>query len=198
MDFTRTINGNTMEYRDEGHEYYVDGIRVPSITEMLKVKYGEKYAGVSEATLKRAADAGTAMHEAVQSYVIFGDDDGSEELRNFRFLLKQYEMKAVASEVPVILYEAIDDPIAAGRLDLVLEKDGNLGLGDLKRTSTLDREYLTYQLNLYKIAYEQTYHQKVEFLAGIHLRGEKRKLVTLPMNYKYADEIITKWKEKNQ
>lgn len=195
MDFTWEINENVVEYFEDGHEYYVDGIRVPSITEMMKVRFGEKYAGVSEATLKRAADAGTAMHESVERYVRFGEDNGSEEVRNFRFLMKQYNLTPMRSEVPVILYQD-GEPFAAGRLDLELTKDGRAGLGDLKRTATLDKEYLTYQLNLYKMAYEQSYHDKVEFLVGIHLRNERRKLVSLPMNKKFANEIIKEWRNE--
>ena len=195
-DFTWEINENTLEYFDENHEYYVDGVKVPSITEIMTVRFGHKYDIVPEGTLKRAAEAGTRMHEAIEDYVRNGNDDGSEEVRNFRFLMNRYQITPMRSEVPVILYQ--DGPFAAGRLDLELMKDGEIGLGDLKRTSVLDKEYLVYQLNLYKLAYEQSYHDTVEFLIGLHLRGDKRKLVALPMNYKFADEIIKEWKEKEK
>lgn len=196
-DFITIINGLVLDYTAETHTYKVDGKRVPSITELLSVKYGHKYDGIPEGTLKRAAEAGTKMHEAVENFIVRQEDDGSEELRNFKFLMKQYDLKPIDSEIPVILWNE-GKPFAAGRFDLLLEKDGNRGIGDLKHTATLDRDYLTDQLNLYKTAYEQSYHETIEFLVGIHLRGEKRKLVALPMNYKYADEIIQAWKEKNK
>jgi len=194
-DFITIINGLVLDYTAETHTYKVDGKRVPSITELLTVKYGHKYDGIPEGTLKRAAEAGTKMHEAVENFIVRQEDDGSEELRNFKFLMKQYDLKPIDSEIPVILWHE-GKPFAAGRFDLLLEKDGNRGIGDLKHTATLDRDYLTDQLNLYKTAYEQSYNGAIEFLVGIHLRGEKRKLVALPMNYKYADEIIQAWKEK--
>lgn len=197
-DFITVINGHVLDYEDADHSYRIDHERVPSITELLSVKYGHKYDGIPRATLERAAEAGTKMHEAVENYIVRQEDDGSEELRNFKFLMKQYDLKPIESEIPVILW--IDGkPFAAGRLDLLLEKDGNSGLGDLKHTATLDRNYLTHQLNLYKLAYEQSYPgTSIEFLVGIHLRGEKRKLVALPMNYKYADEIINEYKEEHR
>lgn len=200
-DFLTIIEGKMLDYTAETHTYKIDGQRVPSITELLTVKYGHKYDGIPQGTLKRAAEAGTKMHEAVENYIIRQDDDGSEELRNFKFLMKQYGITPISSEIPVILWDE-GKPFAAGRFDLLLEKDGNRGIGDLKHTATLDRDYLTDQLNLYKTAYEQSYStwspgaEPIEFLVGIHLRGEKRKLVALPMNYKYADEIIQAWKEK--
>lgn len=196
-DFITVINGHVLDYEDADHSYRIDHERVPSITELLTVKYGHKYDGIPEGTLKRAAEAGTKMHEAVENYIVRQEDDGSEELRNFKFLMKQYDLKPIDSEIPVILWNE-GEPFAAGRFDLLLEKDGNRGIGDLKHTATLDRDYLTDQLNLYKTAYEQSYNGTIEFLVGIHLRGEKRKLVALPMNYKYADEIIQAWKEKQK
>ncbi len=193
-DFLTIINGMMLEYTAETHEYKIDRRRVPSITELLSVKYGHKYDGIPESTLKRAADAGTKMHEAIENYIVNDEDDGSEELRNFKFLMKQYGFTPISSEIPVILWHD-GKPFAAGRFDLLLEKDGLRGIGDLKHTSTLDRDYLTDQLNLYKTAYEQSYHaEPIEFLVGIHLRGEKRKLVALPMAYKYASDIIEQYK----
>ena len=196
-DFITVINGHVLDYEDADHSYRIDHERVPSITELLTVKYGHKYDGIPEGTLKRAAEAGTKMHEAVENFIVRQEDDGSEELRNFKFLMKTYDLKPIDSEIPVILWNE-GKPFAAGRFDLLLEKDGNRGIGDLKHTATLDRDSLTDQLNLYKTAYEQSYNGTIEFLVGIHLRGEKRKLVALPMNYKYADEIIQAWKEKQK
>lgn len=198
-DYLTILNGKIFDYEAETHTYKIDGVPVPSITQLLAVKFGHKYDGIPEGTLQRAADAGTRMHEAIEDYITEQKEDGSEELRNFKFLMKQYEMTPVSSEIPVILYDK-GKPFAAGRFDLLLEKDGNYGLGDLKHTATLDKEYLAYQLNLYKAAYEQTYlytNHKIEFLVGIHLRGEKRKLVALPINYTLTDEIITEWRKNN-
>lgn len=192
-DFVLWLGKDVLEYTAADHKYKVNRVPVPSITELLTVRFGHKYDGIPEDTLKRAAEAGTRMHEAVENY-INGVDDGSEEVRNFRFLMKQYNLTPTDSEIPVILFRD-GEPVAAGRTDLILEKDGQTGLGDLKRTSTLDRVYLTYQLNLYRAAYEQTYGIPVMFLAGIHLRGDTRKLVPLPKDYKYVDEIIDEWRK---
>lgn len=37
---TNYIAGHTLEYYDEDHVYICDGIVVPSITQILKVKFG--------------------------------------------------------------------------------------------------------------------------------------------------------------
>lgn len=196
MDFSVEIKGHTLEYLDDVHQYIVDGIEVPSITQLLKVRFANKYEGVGAGVLRRAAEKGTATHEAIEAYCQAGIEDDSPELHNFKFLMRVYGMTPIQNEVPVILFDD-DEPIAAGRLDLVLENlEGNLGGADIKRTAVLDKEYLVYQLNLYRRAYRQSYDEDWTFLRGIHLREDKRKMVEIPLNEDLCDEIITEWRNK--
>lgn len=176
-----TIAGYDLEYLDDTHTYLVNGEIVPSITQMLKFKFKNKYAFVDRATLNRASMKGTEAHKAIEDYCRTGQETDSKELRNFKFLQKQYGFKVLENEVPVILF-ADDIPISAGRLDMVIQMDDSVGLADIKRTSALDKEYLAYQLNLYRIAYRQSYGIDVDFLRGLHLREDVRKFVKIPVN----------------
>ena len=197
MDFTTELNGHTLEYFDSGHTYLVDGVIVPSITGILKQKFGSKYDGIDKATLQRAADAGTAVHDAIQAYYENGIESDLPEVRNMKFLQKQYKFEVLANEVPVILH-LNDEPIAAGRLDMVFkwqEEDFGVGLADIKRTSTLDRDYLAYQLNLYRIAYRQCCGIEADSLRGIHLRDDVRKFVSIPINEDAAWQLIHEYLE---
>ena len=191
------IAGRTLEYFDDTHTYLVDGILVPSITTMLGIKFGNKYRGVSDEVLNRAAEKGTAVHEAIEKLCKTGEVENLKEVRNFIFLQKHYKFDVLENEVPVILFKN-DKPIAAGRLDLVLKMDGKVGGGDIKRTAALDKEYLAYQLNLYRIAYRQCYGIEWEFLKGFHLRENVRKFVDLPINENMVWAFIEEYeKEKN-
>ena len=194
------IGGHTLEYYDDSHTYICDCVIVPSITQCLKFKFGNKYASVDASTLKRASERGTEVHEAIEEYCKTGKESELPEVRNFKFLQKQYGFTVLENEVPVILsYD--DEPICAGRLDMVLElpsangMDMKIGLADIKRTSALDKEYLAYQLNLYRIAYRQSYGIEAEFLRGLHLREDVRKFVQIPVNEDMAwiliDEYLT-------
>lgn len=184
-----TIGKHTLEYIDDIHQYIVDGIMVKSVTECLKVKFKNKYATVDRATLNRAAMRGTEAHRAIEEYCKEGKESELPELRNFKFLQKQYGFTVLDNEVPVIL-SADDEPILAGRLDLVLMMGDQMGLADIKRTSTLDKEYLGYQLNLYRIAYRQSYGIEADFLRGIHLRDGVRKFVQIPINESMTWQLI--------
>ena len=189
MDYSIEINGYTLEYYEDGHCYLVDGMFLPSITQILKVRFGNKYDGISKAVLDRAAAAGTAVHEAIENYCRYGTESDLPELRNFKFLQKAYGFTVMKNEIPVILFDN-DFPIAVGRLDMEIEIDGQLGGADIKRTATLDKEYLAYQLNLYRIAYKQSYGIEWAFLKGIHLRNDIRKLVPIPIDEEKAWELI--------
>lgn len=204
MDFSENINGHTLEYFDDEHVYLVDGVIVPSITQILKYKFGGKYNGVSKSVLQKASEKGTMVHEAIEKYCKYGYESDLPELRNFLFLQRAYKFDVIWNEVPVIL--SFDgEPVSAGRLDLVIEKigedgvlHGERGIADIKRTSTLDKEYLAYQLNLYRIAYQQCYGTKIDFLKGIHLREEKRKYVDIPINEDMAMELVKEYIENNK
>lgn len=194
MDYTVEVADHTLEYFDDDHVYLVDGLIVPSVSELLKTKFGRKYEFVGKDTLKRAADAGTQVHDAIQNLCETGEMAELPEVRNFLFLQKQYGFKVLECEKPVILH-LDDEPVAAGRLDLVLEMDGQIGGADIKRTSTLDKHYLSYQLNLYRIAFKQCYGIEWEFLRGLHLRGDVRKFVNIPINEDVTWQLVHEYLE---
>lgn len=182
------INGDVLEFIEDEHLYLVNGVIVPSITQLLKHKFGSKYDHVDSVTLNRAAEKGTAVHQAIQDYCEQGIESDLPELRGFKWLQKQYGFEVIGNEIPVILYDGA--PIAAGRLDLVLKMGDKIGGGDIKRTSALDKEYLAYQLNLYRIAYRQSYGIEWEFLKGLHLRDSTRKFIDIPINEQMTWEYV--------
>ena len=137
MDFTKEINGHTLEYYDSGHLYLVDGLIVPSITQLLKVRFGNKYDHINKDTLKRASDAGTQVHEAIERYCLYGEQSELPEVRNFRFLQRQYKFDVLENETPVILF-LNNETVSAGRLDMVIRMNDQIGGADIKRTSSLD------------------------------------------------------------
>ena len=192
---TWEIKGYIVEYIDETHQYLVDGICVPSITQILKIKFGNKYNNVNNNVLKNASEKGTQVHEAIEKLCKTGEVEELKEVKNFMFLQKHYKFEVIDNEVPVILFKN-DKPIACGKLDLVLKIDDLIGGGDIKRTSVLDKEYLAYQLNLYRIAYKQCYDIDWKFLKGLHLREDVRKFVDIPINEEMAWNLVEKYLEK--
>ena len=186
------IKGGVLEYIEETHTYLYDGVVLPSITQLLKTKFGGKYDGIPKDILERAADMGSAVHKSIEDFEKQGIESHLPELRNYKFLKKAYKFDCIDNEVPVVLFQD-DEPIACGRLDLVLTEGEQIGLGDIKRTSALDKYYLAYQLNLYRIAYQQCYGVEISFLRGLHLRNDVRKYINIPINENLALEIINEY-----
>lgn len=184
-----------VEYYDDEHMYLVNGVIVPSITQLLKKRFGGKYDGVNSAVLNKAAEEGTKVHKAIELYCKDGEENDIEELRNFKFLRKKYGFEVLDNEVPIVLFDE-GEPIAAGRLDMVLKMGDDIGLADIKRTSVLDKEYVGLQLNLYRLAYQQCYDTEITILKAIHLREDKRKFVDIPINEPYTLDFIKEIKDE--
>lgn len=184
------IRGGTLEYIDESHTYIYNGVILPSVTQCLKKRFGGKYDGIPAEIMKRASERGTRVHKAIEEYVKKNlENYGVEEFRNYKFLEKHYKFKAVESELPVVLFKN-GVPVCAGRLDLILKIKNEYAVADVKTTSTLDKNYLAYQLNIYRVALTQCYNWNITKLYGLHIRTDKRKLVEIPINEELINEII--------
>lgn len=62
------LEGITLEYDEDTHTYIADGIIVPSVTQIIKDKLGNKYSTVAPEVLKRASIRGTAIHKSIEDY----------------------------------------------------------------------------------------------------------------------------------
>lgn len=188
------LNGYTLEYDDDTHTYLVDGVIVPSVTQVLKVKFGGMYTNVAPEILKKAGERGTAVHKSIEDYCTKGIDLGTTEVRHFRFLKSYYDLKPVKNEIPIIVCKD-DIPVTAGRLDMIIDKGDDRAVADIKTTSTLNKEYLAYQLNLYRIGVLQCYPYlgDITKLYGIHIREDKRKLVEIPVSERIAWDILEEY-----
>lgn len=183
------INGGVLEYIDDSHTYLYDGVVLPSVTQLLQKKFGGKYDGIPKRILEKAAERGTALHNAIEDYEYQGIETDLPELRNYQRLKAENGFNAVGDEIPVVLFWN-GEAVAAGRCDLFIEKKGVFGLADIKRTYRLDRKYLAYQLNIYRMAFMQSYGVKIDFLRGIHLREEVAKYVEIPIDESLIIEIL--------
>ena len=192
---TFSIKGGTLEFFPETHTYLYDGLMLPSVTQILGVKFRNDYASVPPAVLNNAAQRGTAVNKAIENYNNLGYDDGSEAVRNFKFLQKQYGFEVLDSELPIVIFKD-DMPIACGRLDMTMLMDGETGIADIKTVSALNKEKIAYQLNLYRIGLMQSYGVDAKFLKIIHLRDGIRKVIDSPINEGMTWELIEEFLEK--
>ena len=198
-------NGTLVVFYPETHQYFVDDKELPSVTTLLSKVYGNAYAGVNPEILKRAAEYGTAVHDELQQLIELRRECpdiplicAHEETKNyFTFIESIYKVKPLLTEKMVVLYKD-GIPAAAGRFDLLCDVDGKLTLSDFKTTSTIHKQLVTAQLNLYlKAARQSGYIQPDEDvnLSVIQLSGTKAKMVPIA---KLNDNFYLKFVDLNK
>ena len=128
-----------LEFNDEKHEYKVNGVVIPSVTELCAPLTYSKYK-VDNAVIEQAAYRGTMVHELTALW-----DRGDLE-----------QESAIASDVGMYLmawiqfchdyqpqWEYIEIPLAcrtfAGTVDRIGYIDDRMVVVDIKTTSSMDR-----------------------------------------------------------
>lgn len=154
-------------FNQETHTYHLGDKELKGVTGMLSAMlFKDKYNGVGEEVLKKAAAYGSGVHEAVELYHTLGIEDGSDELAKYKELVGGLTFEA--SE-----YLISDNENIASSIDLVFtDKDGHIILADIKTTyGGLDTNYLSWQLSVYAYLFErQNPGLHVDSLMGIWLR----------------------------
>lgn len=194
-----TLPNGTLEFDNDSHTYLYEGIIVPSITQVMRLKFRGMYASVKPEILKASADHGTAVHSAIENWCKSELPSDLAELRHFQVLKKRYGFEVLKNEIPCVIKE----PSVAGRIDLVLrDKEGRLALADIKTTASFEKEYVAYQLNLYKKGYEDTYGEEIQALYIVHVRsyGGKnfRHFKEIPISdipYEWLKENYERWND---
>lgn len=183
-------NGVSVDFYPEAHQYFVGDKELPSITTLLSKVYGSPYTNVNPEILKRASEYGTAVHNELQELIEMRKESPDiplfctyQETQNyFTFVEDIYKIKPILTEKVIILYDKENNPVSAGRFDLLCTVNGELTLADFKTTSTIHRQLVTAQLNLYaKGAVQSGYISQNEKLklGVIHLVGEKGRFIPI-------------------
>ena len=178
------LNTSPVIFNEEQHTYHLGDKQLHGITSRLaRQLFPDKYKDIPSAILQRAAERGSAIHHACQFADVTGFEPDTIEAQNYLKLREAYN--PLANE-----YTVSDEDYFASNIDCVWEKDGEIILADIKTTSTLDEEYLSWQLSVYAHLFEQQNpHLTVTHLYGVWLRGDISKLVEVPR--KPTEDIIT-------
>jgi len=146
------VNKYEVEYIDDIHTYLVNGVIVPSVTEILQRIFPDKYKNVPRETLIRKATYGTIIHNYIEQYekgVITIKLNYIQEASFSQYLrLKDKHNINILEQEKIVNYK----DIYAGRYDIKANINGELCLCDIKTTASLDKEYLSWQLSLYEYA----------------------------------------------
>ena len=179
------------------HQYVVDGVIVPSVSTILGATlFKKKYEGIPEEILNNARQFGTNVHKAIETGL---DDDltDAEYVVYLRYLKLIKERNLAPVEHEVIVHYGYD---FAGTLDMMALWGEWESLGDVKTTSKLDIEYLSWQLSMYELAYCEMHNApQFEKLFAIWLsKRNPAKLVEIHRKTKEEIlELVRSYHEQN-
>lgn len=184
-----------VEFIEDGHIYLVDGVVVPSVSEILHFIFPNKYSNIPENILNAKAEYGTKVHEAIEKL------ENNEELPKLNYLqeisLEQYKKLKENFKMEVLKQEMMIHykDLYCGRFDMIANVNEKYSLCDIKTTAKLDLESLSWQLSFYALAYdEEHYEDKFEKFYAIWL--PKKDLGDLvEVKRKSKEELLKKLEE---
>ena len=139
--------------------------------------------------LEKARMFGSEVHNAIEfKEPMFLNDLQKIKYYEFFDLIKNNDIKIIEKEQ--IVYYVVDDVVVyIGKFDLIVKYANDLMIGDIKTTYNLDRQYLSWQLSMYKLAWEQLYGKELK--KGLAFWLPKRKASSLhSIKFKTKQEIL--------
>lgn len=141
-----------IEFVEDIHVYLYDGVLLPSVSKLLRKLFPNKYDNIPKFILERKAKYGTEVHSIIekiennQEYYT-EDENIKNSISDYLIMKQQYNIEVLSQE-QMVHYKHY----YAGRYDMIANIKGKKCLCDIKTTSKLDEEYLSWQLSLYELA----------------------------------------------
>ncbi len=154
-----------LEFIEEEHLYLFEGVIIPSVSEILSFIFPDKYAGVPEWILERAAEYGILIHELCEKIDLGETLEELKQEYKFNYIveatLKQHlKLKEKHGIKPISMERRVCyKGEFGGTYDLEADVKGAFSLIDRKTTAELDEEYISWQLSFYELASGKTYEK---------------------------------------
>ncbi len=151
-----------------GHTYRLNGLVLPSVTTLMKPLSNVVYQTVDPKVLEKAANRGTAIHNAAENYAKFGIEDVPSVLAGYFDAFREWwdlrKPEPLATEYRI--YHKILR--YAGTADLVCLINGKMTLVDYKTSAQVNSKLCAVQLEGYDRAFE-SHGIKIEDRLILHL-----------------------------
>lgn len=184
-----------VEFIENGHFYLVDGVLTPSVSKILHFIFPSKYSNIPEKILNAKAEYGSKVHKAIENL------EQGKELPKLNYLqeasIKQYQRLKEKYKIKVLEQEKIVHygNHYCGTFDMIAEINGAYCLCDIKTTTQLDLESLSWQLSFYALAHNfDNYENEFDKFYAIWLPKKELGQV-VEIKRKSKQELLDKLKE---
>lgn len=168
----KKFNDCGVVFNKESHTYTLGELTLSGITGIIKkMLFPDKYKDIPQAVLEKAAARGTAIHEACEMADTMGVVPPFEEVQKYVAEREKLKLIPVANE-----YTVTDGQRIASNIDVIWRKGKSTSviLGDFKTTYERDKEYVSWQLSIYKWLFELVNPTiKVSGIAVVWLQKDK-------------------------
>jgi hypothetical protein len=194
-----------LTFNEEWHEYYVNGVRVPGVTELVSI-LGEDYDSddaLREATIAAATERGITMHGYLEHRLLGGDPEEYEIPGEYSGYAEAVELFLAEHEFEPWLIETPMDGEASGAVyagtpDFVGVFDGKATILDYKFVSSVAKTKVGAQLNGYQGLCLQNDINVEKLIAVQFMRDGTYRLYPARMeNFDFL-LCIEVWKAKNK
>jgi hypothetical protein len=177
-------------FYDTTHEYEVDGVKVPSVSEVLRFLSREQYQDVAQYTLDNAADRGSKVHKACELLIKYGEAEIEADIESY---VKAFMAWVDKHKIDFLHMEkALACPDYAGRVDFICTVDGDLSVVDLKTVSAVNKTLVKAQLNGYRRLVEFNELGKVQSLYCLQLMNDgKYREYPVALDYSEFQSCLT-------
>ncbi len=163
-----------IDYNDTIHEYSLEGIHLPSVSELLKPVTGDYECA------PMYAERGTTVHNLTELWDtgLYFPELADDELTTYMLAYEDFHdsHEAEVEEIELIVFNK--ELMYAGRLDRIWNIDGQLHLTDIKTGGK-------YKQHLFQLcAYQMALHMQTLKLSNLYLN---------PFNFK-----LHEWKPEEQ
>lgn len=123
------------------HTYTLNGKELSGVTALLKRQLGDRYGDVPDEILNKAKNRGHEIHSKIEFYDSLDIDVDDADYKAYKDLIASKGLTRLANELLVS-----DEEYIASSIDVVFE---DCSIADIKTTSKIDMEYVTWQLSIY-------------------------------------------------
>lgn len=142
-----TLNKSQVVFSELDHTYTLDGKSLSGVTSILNRQlFADKYSGISDEVLNKAAEYGKGVHESIELYDSLGIGEDEDAVKAYIKLCQKEGLTRLDNE-----YLISDNDYVASSIDVVFD---DCSLADIKTTSHLDEEYVSWQLSIYAYLFE--------------------------------------------
>lgn len=138
-----------LTFDEATHVYLLDGIQIPSVTQLMKPLTERDYQDIPQWRLDKAAEKGTAVHEGIEIWLQYGIDDVPDEYSGYLDAFKKWWTDSGAELIDTEVRVYHKTKKYAGTCDLLCMLDGKRTLVDYKSSVKVKKKSGGVQLEGY-------------------------------------------------